>query len=275
MELKLSDKVKLNNGVEMPMFGLGVYLTKQGKETQSAVKHALTVGYRLIDTASMYGNEKDVGTAIKESGVPREEIFVTTKLWNDDHGYDKALKAFEKSLKKLDIGYIDLYLIHWPAGNKRNDTWKAFEKIIETGKCRAIGISNYMINHIKELLSFAEVVPAVNQVEFSPYLYQKDLLEYCNSNKIQLEAYSPLARGRKLDDPTLNAVSNKYSKTPAQIMLRWALQHKVVVIPKSSNNNRIEENADIFDFNLDDEDMQILDSSNYNFRVAWDPSRIA
>lgn len=274
MKLNLSDKVKLNNGVEMPKFGLGVYLAKQGKETQSAVKHALTDGYRLLDTASMYGNEKDVGIAIKESGVPREEIFVTTKLWNDDHGYDKALKAFEKSLKKLDIGYIDLYLIHWPGGNKRNDTWKAFEKILETGKCRAIGISNYMINHIKELLSFADIVPTVNQVEFSPYLYQKDLLEYCNSNKIQLEAYSPLARGRKLDDPTLNAISKKHSKTPAQIMLRWALQHKVIVIPKSSNNNRIEENADIFDFNLDDEDMQILDSSNYNFRVAWDPSRI-
>ncbi len=274
MQLKISDKIKLNNSIDMPLFGLGVYLTEPGKEAQNAVRYALETGYRLIDTAAMYKNEEDVGTAIRQSKIPREEIFVTTKLWNDDHGYDKALKAFDKSLTKLNIDYIDLYLIHWPVSEKRNETWKAFEKILESGKCRAIGISNYTINHIEELMTNTETIPAVNQVEFSPFLYQKDLLEFCHSKNIQLEAYSPLSRGRKLDNPTLVAIAERYSKTPAQIMIRWVLQHKVIVIPKSANEKRIKENADIFDFNLSEEDMNNLDSLNYNFRVAWDPSKI-
>jgi methylglyoxal/glyoxal reductase len=274
MELRITDNAKLNNGVEIPYFGLGVYLTKPGKETQNAIRYALDVGYRHIDTAAMYGNEHDVGQAVRESSISREDIFITTKLWNDDHGYDNAFKAFDKSLSRLNIGYIDLYLIHWPVSGRRNETWKALEKILSTDKCRAIGVSNYTIKHLNELLSDSSTIPVINQVEFNPFLYQEELLDFCNSNSIQLEAYSPLARGRKLKHPELVSLSKKYSKTPAQIMIRWVLQHKVVVIPKSASKERIIENADVFDFSISNEDMETLNSINENFRVAWDPSGI-
>ena len=271
-EIRVDTKVKLNNGVEMPIFGLGTYQSLSGKETQAAVLCALEAGYRLIDTAAMYGNEEDVGEAVRKSGIPREKVCITTKLWNSDHGYDKALAAFETSRKKLGLSYIDLYLIHWPVEGLRNESWKAFETLLKERKCRAIGVSNYMIRHLEELLSNSSTIPAVNQVEFSPYLYQKDLLEFCRNHDIQLEAYSPLTKGYKLNDPKLVDVASKYSKSPAQILVRWALQKEVVVIPKSSRKERIYENSDVFDFTISPEDMRVLDSFNEDLRTSWDPS---
>ncbi|MBN2365614.1 MAG: aldo/keto reductase [Calditrichaeota bacterium] len=260
--------------MRMPYFGLGVYLMNDGKEVQTAVQYALDIGYRLIDTASAYDNESGVGKAIRQSTVERSEIFVTTKLWNSDHGYDKARKAFEKSLKKLDLDYIDLYLIHWPVKNKRKETWRALETLLDDGLCRAIGVSNYMLPHLRELLDYAAILPAVNQVEFSPFLYQKDLLDFCNNHNIQLEAYSPLTRGKKFNNEVLVSIADKYKKTAAQILIRWALEHQVVVIPKSSNPDRIEENADVFDFSIEDQDMEKLDNLNEDFRVSWNPTSV-
>ena len=271
-DLKIDSKVKLNNGVEMPIFGLGTFQAQSGREATDAVLHALQIGYRHIDTASMYGNEEDVGAAIRESGIPREEIFVTTKLWNSDHGYDSGLAAFEKSRRRLRLSYVDLYLIHWPVQDLRNETWRALETLLKEGKCRAIGVSNYMIRHLEELLENSSTVPAVNQVEFSPYLYQKDLLEFCRKHDVQLEAYSPLTKGHKLNDPKLMNLASKYSKSPAQILIGWALQHQIVVIPKSSRKERITENAGVFDFTISPEDMRVLDSFDQGLRTSWDPS---
>jgi diketogulonate reductase-like aldo/keto reductase len=273
-EMRIDTRIKLNNGIEIPIFGLGTFQTRSGRETHDAVLYALQVGYRLIDTAKIYGNEEDVGEAVHTSGIPREEIFITTKLWNSDHGYDRALKAFEKSLERLGLSYVDLYLIHWPEGGLRNESWRALEKLLKEGKCRAIGVSNYTIQHLKELLKNSSTVPAVNQVEFHAYLYQKELLEFCNSHKIQLEAYSPLTKGRKLNDPKLLKIAQKYSRTSAQILIRWVLQKGVVVIPKSSRKERIEENARVFDFEISDEDMKALDSFNQNYRTSWDPTDV-
>lgn len=273
-ELSLESTVKLNNGVEMPVFGLGTYQAGRGEETRKAVGAALEAGYRLLDTAAIYGNERDVGIAIKESGIPREEIFVTTKLWNSDHGYEPALSAFEASLKRMGLSYVDLYLIHWPVRGLRKESWKALEALLEKGKCRTIGVSNYMERHLMELLSDSSVVPAVNQVEFHPYLYLKELSEFCRSKGILLEAYSPLTQGEMLDDPKLVKLAARYSKTPAQILIRWSLQRRAIVIPKSSRKEKIIENADVFDFSISDEDMRILDSFNENMRTSWDPSRI-
>ncbi len=272
MSFTIDSKVKLNNGVEIPLLGLGVYQSEAGEETQSATRYALEAGYRHIDTARLYSNEEDVGKVIRESSIPRKDIFVTTKLWNSDHGYDSTLKAFNGSLERLNIDYIDLYLIHWPVPGVRNDSWKALEKIYSEGKCKAIGVSNYTVRHLRELLEICEVVPAVNQVEFSPYLYQKDLLEYCQSNKIQLEAYSPLTQGKKLKDRTLMNIALKYNKSPAQVLIRWNLQHEVVVIPKSVRKERIIDNANIYDFSLSEDDMKQLDSLNEDFRTCWNPS---
>ena len=271
-DLKIDTKVKLNSGAEMPIFGLGTFQARSGKETRDAVLGALQIGYRHIDTASIYGNEEDVGAAIKESGIPREEVFVTTKLWNSDHGYDSAPAAFEGSRRRLGLSYVDLYLIHWPVQDLRNETWRALETLLEEEKCRAIGVSNYMTWHLEELLENSSTVPAVNQVEFSPYLYQKDLLKFCRKSNIQLEAYSPLTKGRKLDDPKLVALASKYSKSPAQILIRWALQHQMVVIPKSSVRERIVENAGVFDFGISTEDMRALDLFDQGLRTSWDPS---
>jgi diketogulonate reductase-like aldo/keto reductase len=260
--------------VEIPLFGLGTFQMRSGMETQQAVLAALEAGYRLIDTAQMYGNEEDVGIALRKSGIPREEIFITTKLWNSEHGYQKTLNACEESLEKLDLPYVDLYLIHWPVQGLRNETWKAMVTLLEGGKCRAIGVSNYMIRHLEELLAHSDTVPTVNQVEFSPYLYLSDLLEFCRKHKIQLEAYSPLTKGYKLNDQKLANVAKKYSKTPAQILIRWTLQKDVVVIPKSSHKERILENADVFDFEISPDDMKLLDSFNQNMRTSWDPTTI-
>ncbi len=233
-KIDINTKVKLNNGFEIPILGLGIWQV-HSRGAEEIVLCALRAGYRLIDTAEIYGNEEDVGKALHKSGIPRKEIFVTTKLWNSDHGYTPTIAACERSLKRLGLSYIDLYLIHWPVQNLRNETWKAMEKLLEEEKCRAIGVSNYMIWHLQELLNNSSAIPAVNQVEFSPYLYQRDLLEFCCSHEIQLEAYSPLTKGRKLSDPKLVSLAIKYSKNPAQILIRWLLQRGVVAIPKSSS----------------------------------------
>jgi diketogulonate reductase-like aldo/keto reductase len=273
-QLSIETKVVLNNGIEMPVFGLGTYLSGSSKETQDIVSYALEIGYRHIDTARFYGNEKGIGEAIKNSSVPREEIFVTTKLWNSDHGFNRALDAFEESREDLGLDYVDLYLIHWPVENLRNESWRALEKLHVEGKCRAIGVSNYTVQHLKELLDISPVMPAVNQVEFSPFLYQKDLLEFCRTNNIQLESYSPLTKGHMLGDARLSAIAQENSRSPAQILIRWTLQKDVVVIPKSSRKERIQENADVFDFVISTEDMDRLDALHENLRVSWDPTTI-
>ncbi len=254
----------------MPLLGLGVY-NMYGKTAEQAVGKALEIGYRLIDTATLYENEKEVGNAIRKSLVPRKELFVTTKVTNSDQGYDATLKAFDSSLKKLGLDYVDLYLVHWPIKGKRKQTWMALEKLYADKKVRAIGVANYLIPFLDELNTYATTPPAVNQVEFSPYLYLEDLLLYCKKFSIQLQAYSPLVRGRKLQDPRLLDLAKKYSKTPAQIILRWNIEHGVSPIPKSSNPARLLENAGIFDFKISPEDIAFIDNFHENFRVVDDP----
>lgn len=270
--MEINTKVKLNNNLEMPILGFGTWKLEDGEETENAVLHALKSGYRHIDTATFYGNEESIGRAIKKSGIKREKIFVTTKLWNDDHDY--AERAFQESLKRLELDYIDLYLIHWPVQGKRKESWKVLEELYKQGKCKTIGVSNYTIGHLEELFGFCKVVPAVNQVEFNVFLYQKELLEFCESKNIQLEAYCPLARAGKLKDQRLLEISKKYSKTPAQLMLRWLLQHNVVAIPKSMHKERIEENSNLFDFEISKKDMELLDGLNENYRVCWNPEEM-
>jgi len=262
------ERIHLNNGTFIPLLGLGTFHLSP-PNTHRAVAHAIQIGYRHIDTAAYYGNETEVGQAISESGIPREEIFVTTKLWNDDH--DDPRGAFEASLQRLGLDYVDLYLIHWPV-EQRIASWKALEKL-DRSVCRAIGVSNFTIAHLSELLAAARNVPAVNQVEFSPFLYQKELLQFCQSKGIVLEGYCPLTRGRKFHDPRLQRMAKKYGKTPAQILIRWALQHHIVTIPKSSHPKRIEENADM-DFSISEKDMQEMDRWNENFHVSWNPTAL-
>jgi diketogulonate reductase-like aldo/keto reductase len=270
--LTMTSTRKLNSGTEIPMLGLGVFQTPPGRVTQKAVKYALKVGYRHIDTASLYGNEEDVGRGVRDSGVPREEVFVTTKLWNSDHGYDSAMSACDTSLWRLGLGYIDLYLIHWPVPELRSETWKALVELKRRGSCRAIGVSNYTVRHLQELLDSSEVTPAVDQVEFNPFLYQKELLRFCDSKGIQLEAYSPLTRGHKLHHPLVLEVAQRYSKSPAQVMIRWGLQQGLVVIPKSTRPERIKENSEVFDFEISSADMSRLDSLSQGLRTVWDPT---
>lgn len=264
--------IRLNNGVEMPRFGLGVYLSAPGAEAYQAVKTALELGYRHIDTASLYGNEADVGRAIRDAGVPRDEVFVASKVWNADQGYERTLRSCRESLRLLGFERLDLYLIHWPRPETRRDTWRAMEKLAQEGLCRAVGVSNYTTRHLDELLADATIVPAVNQVEFHPFLYQKALLEYCRGKGIVLEAYSPLTHGERLDDPRLASIAAKHGKSVAQVLIRWVLQHDMVVIPKSVHRKRLAENADVFDFALDAADMAALDAMNEDLRTCWDPS---
>jgi diketogulonate reductase-like aldo/keto reductase len=274
MRKTIDSKVTLNNGVEMPYFGLGVFQTDPGAETQNAVRYAIEAGYRHVDTAKIYENEQDVGIAVKNSDLSREDIFITTKVWNSDQGYDRTVRACNESLRRLDLDYVDLYLIHWPVKGRRAETWRAMITLLEEGKCRAIGVSNYTIRHLEEMLAGSHVVPAVNQVEFSPFLYQRELLAFCRAHKIQLEAYGPLTRGRRFKEKTLVSIATRYGRTPAQILIRWALEHDLVVIPKSVRRERIHENADVFDFELTSEDMASLDSLDEGFRTTWDPSDV-
>ena len=269
MSFTLNSTAKLNNGIQIPRLGLGVYQVPSGKSTVKAVKYALKIGYKHIDTAMIYGNESDVGRALKDSDVKREDIFITTKVWNSDQGYDSTLKAFEASLKRLGLSYVDLYLIHWPIQEKILETWKAMTNLLNNGKVNAIGVSNYSINELKETVQSSDIVPVINQVEFHPFLYQKELLRFCKSNSILLEAYSPLTRGKRLDDPNIVGIARAYGKTAAQILVRWNLQHYLIVIPKSRHDERILENSQVFDFHINQKDMEILDTLNENLRTVF------
>jgi diketogulonate reductase-like aldo/keto reductase len=272
--MDIRSTVLLGNNVEIPRLGLGTWQSAVGSETRNAVVWALEAGYRHIDTAAIYGNEQDVGAAVVASGVPRSELFLTTKCWNEDQGFDNALRAFDVSAKKLGSDYIDLFLIHWPVKGLRNDTWRAFTRLYEEKRCRAIGVSNFTMNHLIELLSRTSVVPAANQIELSPFLQRRDLVEFCQNKGITIEAYSPLARGRKLSDPRLMEIAKRYEKSPAQIAIRWALQHNLVVIPKSVHKERIQENAQVFDFEISLLDMQALDALDegyWTMSPAWNP----
>ena len=272
--LNIQSTVKLNNDVRMPILGLGVYQSPPGRVTRNAVNFALRVGYRHVDTARIYGNEADVGEAVRESGVPRGDLFIATKLWNSDQGYDSTLRACEASLKRLGLDYLDLYLVHFPVPDVRKESWRAMETLLKKGRCRAIGVSNFTIRHLEELIEESHVIPSVNQVELHPFLYQEELLKYCQDRGIQVEAYSPLARGERLQDPRIASLATKYSKSPAQLMIRWGIEHGLVVIPKSTREERIRENSQVFDFDISDDDMRSLDSLNEDLRLNWDPTNV-
>jgi len=256
----LKGTVKLVNGVEMPYFGLGVFKTKEGSEIENSVKWALESGYRHIDTAAIYKNEKGVGNAIKASGIPRNELFITTKSWNDNQRNDTVIKGFEESLHLLQSDYVDLYLIHWPVKGKYTETWKVMEEIYSSGRAKAIGVSNFLQHHLEDVFKIAEIKPMVDQVECHPYLVQQSLIDFCQANDIVFEAWSPIMRGAVNDIPLLIELSEKYKKTPVQIVLRWDLQKGIVTIPKSVHQERIKSNIDIFDFELSVEDVLLIDS---------------
>ena len=257
----------LSNGIKMPSIGFGTYKSGSDEETAKIVKYALNIGYRQIDTASFYGNEVGIGNGIKESRINREDIFLVTKLWNDDHGYDKTIEAFNKSLERLQVNYIDLYLVHWP--NKLNsETWKAFEYLYKTGKVKAIGVCNFKIGHLEELKKTAEIMPMVNQIEIHPQSSKNDMLSYCEENNIQLVAWSPIMRCKLFSNNLMIDLAEKYKKTIAQIILRWHVQRGIIPIPKSSNEERIKENLSIFDFELSNDDMKTIDLLNEGYNVS-------
>ncbi|WP_055668985.1 aldo/keto reductase [Desnuesiella massiliensis] len=263
----------LSNGVKMPWLGFGTFKVPEGKVVEEAVKEALRLGYRHIDTAAIYKNEEGVGQAIKDSRVPREEIFLVSKVWNTDQGYESTLKAFETSLKKLQTDYLDLYLIHWPKALNK-ETWKALEELYKEGRVKAIGVSNFKLHNLEELLEDAEIIPMVNQVEFHPQFPQTEIMEICKKHNIQLEAWGPLMQGKIFEIPLMRELAEKYNKTISQIALRWDLQMGVVTIPKSITPERIKENMNIFDFEISKEDMDRIAQLNIGERVGPDPDHI-
>jgi diketogulonate reductase-like aldo/keto reductase len=265
----------LNSGARIPQVGLGVWQTPSGATTRQAVAAALDAGYRHIDTARIYGNEADVGAAVRESGVPRKNIFVTTKLWNADQGYDSTLRAFDAGLKRLGLDHVDLYLIHWPVAGKRLDSWRALERLHEDGRARSIGVSNFLVPHLEELLDKTSRLPAVNQIELTPFLQRRDTRALCAKHGIVVEAYSPLTHGRRLDHPVVKDVARRAGRSAAQVLLRWGLQHGLVVLPKSTKPARIAENGALFDFALDDGAMAELDALEEGLVTGWDPAEQA
>ncbi|MFI6348699.1 aldo/keto reductase [Streptomyces sp. NPDC050560] len=264
--------VTLNNGVVMPQLGFGVFQVPDD-ETAPAVSEALAAGYRSIDTAALYGNERGVGEAVRASGIAREELFITTKLWNSDQGHDEALAAFDASLDKLGMDYVDLYLIHWPtpARDKYVDTWRAFEKLLAEGRTRAIGVSNFQPAHLDRLAQTSDTVPAVNQIELHPGLQQRELREYDRAHGIATEAWSPLAQGALLKADTVTGIAGRHGVTPAQVVLRWHLQIGNVVIPKSVTPERIRQNIDVFGFELDESELAAIDALDEGMRTGLDP----
>lgn len=270
----LNDLVELHNGLGIPQFGLGVWRSEPGTETEDAVRWALEAGYHHIDTAAVYKNEESVGKAIAASGVAREDIFVTTKLWNDSQGYDRTLKAFQKSLDRLGLDYVDLYLIHWPKTETMKESWRALESIYADGRAKAIGVSNFLVHHLEALLDGALIVPMVNQVEFHPRLQQPALLDFDRAHGIVHEAWSPIMKGQVVDIPELQTIGKKYGKSPVHVSLRWELQKGVVTIPKSVHQKRIVENAAVYDFELSDEDMAMIDGLDREERVGPHPDEI-
>ncbi len=262
----------LLSGSWIPQVGLGVFQTPPGTRTHDAVLSALRAGYRHIDTARIYNNEADVAAAVREFGIPRDQIFVTTKLWNDDQGYDGALRAFDASLERLGFDYVDLYLIHWPVPGKRLESWRALETLFEQKRARAIGVSNYLVNHLGELLPMAKVVPAVNQIELSPFLQRRETTALCKQHGIVVESYSPLTRGEKLDHPVVRAIASECGRSSAQVLVRWGIQHGFVVLPKSIRQERIIENRNVFDFALEPNQIERLDGLEENLTTGWDPA---
>jgi len=260
----------LNTGHRIPLFGLGVY-DMHGDRAVNAIRYALEIGYRLIDTAQAYENEEEVGTALRQSGLPREEVFVTTKIANTVQGRDGVFASFEESLRKLDTDYVDLLLIHWPVKAWRRENWKAIEAIGRGGRARAIGVGNYLLPFLREMPDYATVTPALDQIEFSPYLVMKGELEHCRSHGILLQAYTPLIRGQRFGDPRLVEMADRYGKTPAQIMLRWCIQQGISAIPKSAEPARIRENFGIFDFSITEADMVALTGFDEGLRIIEDP----
>ncbi|WP_217506407.1 aldo/keto reductase [Paenibacillus xylanilyticus] len=267
----VQDTTTLYNGVKMPWLGFGVFKVKDGEEVVEAVKTAIQAGYRSIDTAKAYNNETGVAQGIRESGVAREDLFITTKVWNSDQGYESTLAAFEASMERLELEYLDLYLIHWPVKGKYKDTWRALEKLHREGRIRAIGVSNFQIHHLEDLMTDATIKPAVNQVELHPLLIQSELRDYCSKHQIQIEAWSPLGQGNLLEHPLLNEIAAKYGKSPAQVILRWDLQNGIVTIPKSVTPQRIRENADLYDFELTADEVEQINGLNENKRFGSDP----
>ncbi|MDL2224631.1 aldo/keto reductase [Eubacteriales bacterium OttesenSCG-928-M02] len=264
---------KLHDGVDIPMIGFGTWQIPEGPTCADIVAHAIKVGYPSIDTATAYKNEKSVGEGIQNGGVPREQLFITTKLWNDDQGYDSTLKAFDASMEKLGLSYLDLYLIHWPGKDRYLDTWKAFIRLKEDGRIRSIGVSNFLPAHLDVIINETGVVPSVNQLETHPYLHQKEALIYCKEKGILVETWSPLMSGKEaLSDPTIAEIAKAYGKTPAQVILRWHVQNGFRVIPKSITPKRVEENIQIFDFALSQEDMERMNAlTEKNIRSGRDP----
>ena len=273
MITRMDPTIRLRTGAQMPRVGLGVYQSPSGEPTRRAVRDALELGYRHIDTARIYGNEADVGAAVRASGLPRAEIFVTTKLWNDDQGKKTTRRALDASLERLGLDYVDLYLIHWPVQGRRLDSWKILEELHAEGKARAIGVSNYMPHHLDELLAVATTPPAVNQVELHPFLQQRETRAACAKHGIVVQAYSPLTRGHRLGDPTVARVAAEVKRTPAQVLLRWGLQHDLVVLPKSVHRPRIAENGALFDFELTPAHLKLLDGLDEGLATGWDPRR--
>jgi len=267
----LKGTVKLVNGVEMPYFGLGVFKTKEGSEVENSVKWALEAGYRQIDTAAIYENEQGVGNALKTSGIPRNEIFITTKSWNENQRNGTVIEGFEESLKLLQTDYVDLYLIHWPVKGKYTATWKVMEEIYRSGRAKAIGVSNFLQHHLEDIFGIAEIKPMVNQVECHPHLVQQPLIDFCRAHDIRFEAWSPIMRGAVNDIPLFQELSEKYKKTPVQLVLRWDLQKGIVTIPKSVHLERIKSNAEIFDFELSEEDIRRIDKLDKNKRFGSHP----
>lgn len=266
----------LNNGVEIPQLGLGVWQTKDGQEVIDSIHAAVNNGYRLIDTAAIYGNEEGVGEAIRTANVPREDLFITTKLWNSDQGYDATLQAFDKSMERLGLEYVDMYLIHWPVPrlDKYIDTWRALETIYKQGRAKAIGVCNFNVDHLEKLLRASKIKPAVNQIELHPRLQQRELRDYCEANGIRIESWSPIggSGGDLLDDSTLTIIADKHHRSTAQIVLRWHIQLGLIVIPKSVHAERIQQNADVFDFELDNDDMAKISALNTDTRRGPDPA---
>lgn len=275
MTTHLQATTTLNNEKAMPWFGIGVFKVADGSELVDAVKAAVAHGYRSIDTAAIYDNERSVGQAIREAlqetGLSREDLYVTSKVWNADLGYEATLAAYETSLEKLGLDYLDLYLIHWPVAGKYKDAWRALEALYKAGRVKAIGVSNFQIHHLEDLMKDAEIKPMVNQVELHPRLSQQALRDFCARHDIQIEAWSPLMQGQLLDNPVLQEIGARHGKSVAQVILRWDLQHGIVTIPKSTKVSRIIENASVFDFELTSEEMARIDALNQNLRVGPDP----